>query len=210
MATHPRSDRVLSAAPSAAAPPPSPPVRPSRRRPRPPADRAGGHGERIPPDRSRPVRLRRRAREAGVRQPGPRRHAITVVFIVMLLAMVLIFAPDRGRRAPEPPGDRPVTPDEFRASGHELIDWIADYLEIGRASSRVQPAVAPGDVRAPLPEHPPTAAEPFAAVLADLDASSCRASRTGSTRASSPTSRRTRRTRRSSASCCPPDSACRA
>ena len=61
-----------------------------------------------------------------------------------------------------------MTPDEFRASGHDLIDWIADYIE-SVGEQRVQSAVAPGDVRAALPEHPPTAAEPFSAVMADLD-----------------------------------------
>jgi aromatic-L-amino-acid decarboxylase len=58
--------------------------------------------------------------------------------------------------------------DEFRARGHELIDWIADYVEgVGRL--RVAPDVQPGDVRAQLPEHPPEAPEPWAAVRRDLD-----------------------------------------
>ncbi|MGI9644164.1 MAG: pyridoxal-dependent decarboxylase [Ilumatobacteraceae bacterium] len=61
-----------------------------------------------------------------------------------------------------------MTPDEFREHGHQLIDWIADYLE-GVATHRVTPDVEPGDVRAQLPEHPPTEPEPFAAVLADVD-----------------------------------------
>ena len=82
--------------------------------------------------------------------------------------MVVIFGRIVDRRAPEPTGDRSVTPDEFRASGHELIDWIADYIE-SVGEQRVQSAVEPGDVRAALPERPPTAPEPFAAVMADLD-----------------------------------------
>jgi aromatic-L-amino-acid/L-tryptophan decarboxylase len=61
-----------------------------------------------------------------------------------------------------------MTPDEFRSGGHELIDWIADYLEhIDRYP--VSSAVKPGDVRGQLPEHPPIAIEPFAAVMADLE-----------------------------------------
>jgi len=61
-----------------------------------------------------------------------------------------------------------MTPDEFRASGHALIDWVADF----RASVHTRPVmsrVAPGDVRAQLPQSPPDNAEPFDAVLADLE-----------------------------------------
>ncbi len=61
-----------------------------------------------------------------------------------------------------------VTPDEFRAHGHTLIDWIADYIEHVEQYP-VSSSVAPGDVRAQLPEHPPAAPEDFGAVLADLD-----------------------------------------
>jgi len=61
-----------------------------------------------------------------------------------------------------------VTPDEFRTHGHALIDWISEYLE-GVEQYPVASAVAPGDIRAALPEHPPTAAEPFSEMLADLD-----------------------------------------
>jgi len=61
-----------------------------------------------------------------------------------------------------------VTPDDFRQHGHALIDWIADYVE-GVERFPVASQVAPGDVRASLPQHPPTAAEPFGDVLADLD-----------------------------------------
>ena len=58
--------------------------------------------------------------------------------------------------------------DEFRQQGKALIDWVADYLETIE-SRPVTSSVQPGDVRAQLPEHPPTEAEPFAAVLADMD-----------------------------------------
>ena len=57
---------------------------------------------------------------------------------------------------------------EFRVRGHELIDWIADYLERVE-EQRVTPDVEPGDVRAMLPKHPPAAPEPWAAVRSDLD-----------------------------------------
>ncbi len=61
-----------------------------------------------------------------------------------------------------------MTPDEFRANGHELIDLIAEYLEhVG--DRRVAPDIQPGDVRAMLPEHPPTQPEPWADVMADIE-----------------------------------------
>ena len=57
---------------------------------------------------------------------------------------------------------------EFRKRGHELIDWIADYRE-SLASRPVMAQTAPGEVRAKLPASPPAAAEPFDAIVADLD-----------------------------------------
>jgi aromatic-L-amino-acid decarboxylase len=61
-----------------------------------------------------------------------------------------------------------VTPDEFRRAGHELIDLIVDYVE-AIEQRRVTPDLRPGDVRAALPEHPPAAPEPWAAVRADVE-----------------------------------------
>jgi aromatic-L-amino-acid decarboxylase len=61
-----------------------------------------------------------------------------------------------------------MTPDEFREHGHALIDWIAEYVE-GVERYPVASTARPGEVRAALPEHPPTQREPFESVLADLD-----------------------------------------
>ncbi|NND74731.1 MAG: aspartate aminotransferase family protein [Ilumatobacter sp.] len=61
-----------------------------------------------------------------------------------------------------------MTPEEFRQHGHELIDWIADYID-GVGDRPVVADLQPGDVRARLPEHPPSSPEPFADVLADVD-----------------------------------------
>lgn len=61
-----------------------------------------------------------------------------------------------------------MTPEEFREHGRQVIDWIADYLETLQAR-QVRAQVAPGDIAAALPEHPPERGEPFAAVLADID-----------------------------------------
>ncbi|MEM9745388.1 MAG: pyridoxal-dependent decarboxylase [Actinomycetota bacterium] len=61
-----------------------------------------------------------------------------------------------------------MTPDEFRRHGHDLIDWIADYLET-TSERPVLGDVKPGDTRAALPEHPPTEIEPFESVMRDVD-----------------------------------------
>ena len=61
-----------------------------------------------------------------------------------------------------------MTPEEFRAHGHEVVDWVADHM--GRVESLpVRSQVAPGDVRALLPTSAPEQGEAFADVLADLD-----------------------------------------
>ncbi len=58
--------------------------------------------------------------------------------------------------------------DDFRRHGHDLVDWVADYLSgIERLPVRAQ--VRPGDVRAALPSRPPEQGEPFAAMLADVE-----------------------------------------
>jgi len=61
-----------------------------------------------------------------------------------------------------------MTPDEFRRHGHDMVDWVADYLA-GVESMPVTSRVQPGDVRAALPEAAPEHPEPFAAVVDDLN-----------------------------------------
>jgi aromatic-L-amino-acid decarboxylase len=61
-----------------------------------------------------------------------------------------------------------MTPEEFRAAGHQIVDWIADY----RANVAARPVMArtePGGVRKQLPAHPPDQPEPFASIVRDLD-----------------------------------------
>jgi aromatic-L-amino-acid decarboxylase len=61
-----------------------------------------------------------------------------------------------------------MTPDEFRRHGHELVDWVADYMaRVGELT--VQPEISPGEIRARLPPAAPEDPEPFAALLRDLD-----------------------------------------
>src|SRR6185436_19170696 len=61
-----------------------------------------------------------------------------------------------------------MTPEEFRAAGHQIVDWIADY----RARVDTFPVMArtgPGEIKQQLPALPPAAPEPFDAILRDLD-----------------------------------------
>lgn len=64
--------------------------------------------------------------------------------------------------------EAPMSNDEFRRVGHDLIDWIADYWE--RAESLpVLSQAEPGDLRASLPDTPPVAPEQWADIMADVD-----------------------------------------
>ena len=61
-----------------------------------------------------------------------------------------------------------VTPEEFRAQAHALVDWIADYRR-DVASRNVMSSAAPGDVARALPTEPPQDSESFSAILRDVD-----------------------------------------
>ncbi|HEX7779063.1 MAG TPA: pyridoxal-dependent decarboxylase [Vicinamibacterales bacterium] len=61
-----------------------------------------------------------------------------------------------------------MTPDDFRARGHQIVDWIADYRERVGALPVMSP-VAPGDVKRQLPPSPPAAPEPFDAIMRDFE-----------------------------------------
>jgi aromatic-L-amino-acid decarboxylase len=61
-----------------------------------------------------------------------------------------------------------MTPDEFRALGHRLIDWIADY-RAGLSTRPVMARTAPGEVKAQLPAAPPAQPEDFEGVFRDLE-----------------------------------------
>jgi len=73
------------------------------------------------------------------------------------------------RREPESAGDSyHMSPDEFRRHGHEVVEWVADYLET--VSERpVVSTVEPGSIRAKLPAAAPEHPEPFEVILQDLD-----------------------------------------
>ena len=61
-----------------------------------------------------------------------------------------------------------MTNEEFRAAGHQLIDWLADYRN-RLTGLPVMAVTAPGEIKAKLPVEPPLEPEPFADILRDLD-----------------------------------------
>ncbi|MEK9502243.1 pyridoxal phosphate-dependent decarboxylase family protein [Gaopeijia maritima] len=65
----------------------------------------------------------------------------------------------------DPTGD--IHPEEFRRFGHEVVDWIADYLA-GVDRLPVMPDLEPGALRTALPDRAPESPESLEAVLADF------------------------------------------
>lgn len=61
-----------------------------------------------------------------------------------------------------------MTPEQFRAAGHRLIDFLADY-RARAAKFPVMARTAPGEIKAGLPSAPPVEPEPFDCLLADLE-----------------------------------------
>jgi aromatic-L-amino-acid decarboxylase len=57
---------------------------------------------------------------------------------------------------------------EFRRHGHDLVEWIADYLEHADRYP-VLARVEPGAIRAALPAEAPEDPEPFDAIMADFE-----------------------------------------
>jgi hypothetical protein len=60
-----------------------------------------------------------------------------------------------------------MSPDEFRASGHQVVDWIADYLRDIR-DLPVLPNVQPGGLIDALPAAGPEKGESMDAIFADF------------------------------------------
>jgi aromatic-L-amino-acid decarboxylase len=73
---------------------------------------------------------------------------------------------DESPRPTDALGD--MSAEEFRRYGHQLIDWVADYLSHPERYS-VLSQNQPGDVKRALPAAPPTAGESFDDILRDLD-----------------------------------------
>jgi len=56
---------------------------------------------------------------------------------------------------------------EFRKHAHELVDWMADYLE-KVSSYPVRPRVSPGEILGKIPSLPPQDGEPFDRIFGDF------------------------------------------
>lgn len=60
-----------------------------------------------------------------------------------------------------------MTPEDFRRHGHDLVDWMADYMETVEEYP-VRAQTAPGEIASKLPEAPPEAGEPMERIFADF------------------------------------------
>lgn len=61
-----------------------------------------------------------------------------------------------------------MTPDEFRKHAHELVEWMARYMEKVE-DYPVKSSVKPGDIYKKLPDNPPLNPESFEAFLNDFE-----------------------------------------
>ena len=61
-----------------------------------------------------------------------------------------------------------MTPEELEKNGKTVLKWIADYYR-RMESFPVMSQVAPGEIRAGLPAHPPVEGESFSSMLQDVD-----------------------------------------
>ncbi|OFY65725.1 MAG: amino acid decarboxylase [Bacteroidetes bacterium RBG_13_42_15] len=61
-----------------------------------------------------------------------------------------------------------MTPEEFRKHAHELVDWMADYME-NVEKYPVRSPVKPGDIFNRLPDDPPLNPESFNILMKDFE-----------------------------------------
>jgi aromatic-L-amino-acid decarboxylase len=61
-----------------------------------------------------------------------------------------------------------MKPEEFRKQAHDLVEWMAGYLE-NVERFPVKSSVAPGDIFSKIPDNPPEHGEPFSDLMKDLD-----------------------------------------
>lgn len=89
-----------------------------------------------------------------------------------MAAVAMALRPDTLKIAMNDAKDFPqqgdsLNPEEFRRYGHEVVDWIADYLT-GQRKYPVLPNRQPGDLIDALPAHGPSEGEPMDAILKDF------------------------------------------
>jgi aromatic-L-amino-acid decarboxylase len=61
-----------------------------------------------------------------------------------------------------------MTPDEFRKHAHELVEWMAEYME-HIENYPVKSVVKPGDIFNKIPDAPPSDPESFSALMKDFE-----------------------------------------
>src|ERR1700716_464794 len=61
-----------------------------------------------------------------------------------------------------------MSKEDFRRFGHELVDWVAEYLEHVE-DLPVLAQIEPGDLKAQLPASPPETGEPMEEIIKDVD-----------------------------------------
>ena len=60
-----------------------------------------------------------------------------------------------------------MSPEEFRRHAHNLVEWMANYMEtVEKYPVRAQ--TAPGDIASRLPETPPARGEPMERILEEF------------------------------------------
>ena len=70
--------------------------------------------------------------------------------------------------AQQPSATGDMDPEAFRLYGHQVVDWIADYLtHVGEYPVLAQ--TTPGDIRRALPAKPPVQPESMESILADFE-----------------------------------------
>jgi aromatic-L-amino-acid/L-tryptophan decarboxylase len=61
-----------------------------------------------------------------------------------------------------------MSPDEFRKHAHELVEWMAKYME-NVEYYPVKSSVVPGEILNRIPDNPPVHPEPFSSLMRDVD-----------------------------------------
>jgi aromatic-L-amino-acid decarboxylase len=61
-----------------------------------------------------------------------------------------------------------MNPDEFRKHAHELVEWMAGYME-NVENYPVKSSVAPGDIFKKIPDKPPLKSEPFGSLMKEFE-----------------------------------------
>jgi aromatic-L-amino-acid decarboxylase len=86
--------------------------------------------------------------------------------VVISAGAIIRMKPEEARPRPDSLGD--MSPEDFRRYGHQVVDWIANYL----AHPERYPVLSqnqPGDVKKALPSKAPERGEAMETMLADLD-----------------------------------------